>query len=271
MCDYSSASQRTLLPNRETRKDHVTTTQNSLRLPRYPRNVNITGLDTPSISTVGTVTPFISNLSSSSLSPYWCNRGLGVLLKNHSIVCFCPPQYYGEKCQYHADRLSVLLRLNLRPVLNIWLFSNSSLFSSSTIARLHQLHLFIAETQRFDVLHSILNRSDILHRSNRTLLINNGAVVNPFRSSFCLSFRQSSSLDGSEDQNPRFSPCRSLWKWRMSVTSEKDRTFSLSSLTLGFSSLTNRFFRAESKILRLILWDSKGFWEILWDSSDSTG
>jgi hypothetical protein len=49
----------------------------------------------------------------SELVPYWCNRGIGIYGSNNSIVCFCPPQYYGDKCQYHNDRLTVLIRLNL--------------------------------------------------------------------------------------------------------------------------------------------------------------
>ena len=32
---------------------------------------------------------------------------------NGSIVCFCPPQYYGDKCQFHTDRITVLFHLNL--------------------------------------------------------------------------------------------------------------------------------------------------------------
>ena len=46
------------------------------------------------------------------LSAFWCNRGIGILSVNQSIVCFCPPQYYGDRCQYHADRLLVLLHLD---------------------------------------------------------------------------------------------------------------------------------------------------------------
>ena len=47
------------------------------------------------------------------LTSFSCNRGVGILSTNHSIVCFCPPHYYGNFCQYHADRLSILLHLDL--------------------------------------------------------------------------------------------------------------------------------------------------------------
>ncbi|UJR20013.1 hypothetical protein I4U23_023147 [Adineta vaga] len=50
---------------------------------------------------------------SSSLIAYVCNRGVGIYTYNGSIVCFCPEQYYGDKCQFHSDRLIVNLLVNL--------------------------------------------------------------------------------------------------------------------------------------------------------------
>ena len=49
-----------------------------------------------------------------SLSPvtYLCHRGVGILMSNDSVVCFCPPQYYGDNCQFHNDRVTLLLQLN---------------------------------------------------------------------------------------------------------------------------------------------------------------
>ena len=90
MCDYPSSFHQSLLPYRQVK--------------RFSRRTSPSNAD---------VDQGASNTSSSSLSPYWCNRGLGVLLRNGSVVCFCPPQYYGEKCEYHQDRLSVVLHLNL--------------------------------------------------------------------------------------------------------------------------------------------------------------
>ncbi|CAF4885923.1 unnamed protein product, partial [Rotaria sp. Silwood1] len=44
---------------------------------------------------------------------WFCHRGIYVhssnLKKNFS--CFCPPSYYGDRCQYQTKRLSVLLQL----------------------------------------------------------------------------------------------------------------------------------------------------------------
>ena len=54
-----------------------------------------------------------------SFTPYECNRGVSVFFGNDTISCFCPPQYYGDKCQFHADRLLVLLSLRLTQPLDV--------------------------------------------------------------------------------------------------------------------------------------------------------
>ena len=110
------------LPYREVRRSSRRITKQVVRLSKYPQRTNVTEFDRSSISTVQDRRNLSSNLS--SLSAYGCNRGLGVLSTtlNDSPVCFCPRQYYGEKCRYHADRLSVLLHLNL----------SQSIYSSQT-------------------------------------------------------------------------------------------------------------------------------------------
>ena len=110
MCDYFD-SLRTKI-SREQKQSSLRIKQHIVRWSRYPRDANITQMDSTSFSIDQSRQGLLSNLS--SLSVYWCNRGLGVLSTNDStIVCFCPPQYYGEKCQFHADRLSVVLRVNV--------------------------------------------------------------------------------------------------------------------------------------------------------------
>ena len=112
MCDYESTFLATPIPYRKTKRFSQGTKANVLQFSPYPVDANITRVDSHSI-TEKSNTP--SSSSSSLLSPYWCNRGLGVLMspKTDSIVCFCPPQYYGDKCEYHSDRLSVVLHLDL--------------------------------------------------------------------------------------------------------------------------------------------------------------
>ncbi|CAF5088662.1 unnamed protein product, partial [Rotaria magnacalcarata] len=49
--------------------------------------------------------------------PNICNYGLQVYhwlgFDNISIVCFCPPNYYGDQCQFQNQRVSLTLRLGL--------------------------------------------------------------------------------------------------------------------------------------------------------------
>ena len=106
MCDYSTSSSTDLINHRKWKRLSRGSRSSILRLSLYPFDLNIT----QSSSITSTPNPVFS-----SLSPYWCNRGLGILLTmNHSsIVCFCPPQYYGDKCQFHRDRLSVVLHFDL--------------------------------------------------------------------------------------------------------------------------------------------------------------
>ena len=117
ICDYLSSFNRDLVPYRKWKRlSQRRSGSNALHLSLYPPDVNTTQLDSRS--------NFINESSLSPLnktsSPFECNRALGVLITNkttttnHStIICFCPPQYYGDSCQFHSDRLSVLLHLDL--------------------------------------------------------------------------------------------------------------------------------------------------------------
>ena len=113
MCDYLSLFRWTTVPYREWKESRTKSAQHVLRLHHFPTEANITLSKRVSDSTTKPREEIHYNKSASSLSPYWCNRGLGVLLSNGSIVCFCPAQYFGDKCQNQTDRLSVLLSLDL--------------------------------------------------------------------------------------------------------------------------------------------------------------
>ena len=56
----------------------------------------------------------------------YCNRGFYLLVKNGTLpVCFCPPSFYGDQCQFNRRRITVRFRLdrfhlsNIPPVLHI--------------------------------------------------------------------------------------------------------------------------------------------------------
>ena len=120
MCDYSSSFNRVLVPYRERKRFSPRRRLTILHFALYPLDVNITQLEFSSPLIIVPLPSSITSLSNSS-PPYWCNRGLGILsTRNHStILCFCPPQYYGDKCEYHADRLSVVLHADLSQLTQI--------------------------------------------------------------------------------------------------------------------------------------------------------
>ncbi|CAF0990486.1 unnamed protein product, partial [Didymodactylos carnosus] len=43
---------------------------------------------------------------------FYCNRGV-YILSSAGVRCFCPPSYYGDKCQFYSDRLTVITHLAL--------------------------------------------------------------------------------------------------------------------------------------------------------------
>ena len=110
MCDYLSSFSGTFIPFREEKRIFPEIEAKSLRLSFYPSDAKIEQNLTQWLQPFSRSIRVESNISE---LPYWCNRGLGVLLANGSSVCFCPPQYFGEKCEYHQDRLSVLFFLNV--------------------------------------------------------------------------------------------------------------------------------------------------------------
>ena len=117
MCQFSDVFQQTSF--REEKQSFRRIKQHIFPFSAYPPDLNITQLTSDSFPTVQHPRNVSENVS--SLSAYWCNRGLGVLsMTNDSIACFCPPQYYGEKCEYHRDRLSVVLLLNRSRSVDSW-------------------------------------------------------------------------------------------------------------------------------------------------------
>lgn len=91
---------------RENKEPSIGKVKQTLQLPRLPcQNINEQANSTVLVRS--SIVEKIS-LKSNFFIAYYCNRGIGVHSSNSSIVCFCPPQYYGDRCQYHLDRLSDL-------------------------------------------------------------------------------------------------------------------------------------------------------------------
>ncbi|CAF4529531.1 unnamed protein product [Rotaria sp. Silwood2] len=115
MCDYSSSSMQKVTSYRQQKMLFARAVPRTFQLPQLRVNdsTNILSANTSYTTTTSRNVPFVDTSLLSPLLPYWCNRGLGVLLNNKSIICFCPPQYYGDKCEYHNDRLLVTFHLDM--------------------------------------------------------------------------------------------------------------------------------------------------------------
>ena len=87
-----------------------------LKLPVFPVDASqAANLDETTADQDMTPTVISAELSSLSDLPSllnWCNRGVPVWTRNGSFVCFCPPQYHGDQCQFHSDRITLLLHVN---------------------------------------------------------------------------------------------------------------------------------------------------------------
>jgi hypothetical protein len=100
---------------RDEKELSVRTTKQKLQLPQLFINIHENKVADKTISMKQSETPTINFFSRfKSIIPYYCNRGIGVeLYDDRSFVCFCPPQYYGDRCQFHNDRITFLFHLNL--------------------------------------------------------------------------------------------------------------------------------------------------------------
>ena len=67
-------------------------------------------LDRPEQSSRLLTTNPISVQNVMDLDHPMCNRGLAVLIRQ-ALSCLCPPSYYGDRCQYQNQRVSVTLQM----------------------------------------------------------------------------------------------------------------------------------------------------------------
>jgi hypothetical protein len=76
-----------------------------------------------------------------------CNRGIAVRQYGDKIidVCFCPPSYYGEYCQYFSERLTVVT--NFEDLTNTLRFTIKILavfVTNETVLDHHEFHFTVA-------------------------------------------------------------------------------------------------------------------------------
>lgn len=125
---------------------------------------------------------------SDSLVSYVCNRGIGIRMYNGSIICLCPPQYDGEKCQFHSDRISIILQLNfshsifegsndpkiILKLLVLFLFENQTLISYEFDVR-PAIEMTISSK---NINHVFYSRSNISLHNKRMRYFNRSNIIN---------------------------------------------------------------------------------------------
>ena len=84
--------------------------QKNVKLFRFPSHSNSgqnisanVGGSTPSTEVIRISLNLTSLLN-------WCNRGIPIWTPNGSRACFCPPQYHGDQCQFHSDRITLFIK-----------------------------------------------------------------------------------------------------------------------------------------------------------------
>ena len=55
-------------------------------------------------------------MSTQTRYPWYCHEGLAALVRlnphQHAIRCFCPPNFFGDRCQYQNQRVAITLKLD---------------------------------------------------------------------------------------------------------------------------------------------------------------
>ncbi|CAF4054909.1 unnamed protein product [Adineta steineri] len=142
MCDRSISKQQDSIkiPYRSLKESMVKNMYQNIDLSKFPISSNSISNSVIQKKAL-VIAPEI--ISTSSNISYYCNRGVGVFLYNKSISCFCPPFYYGDRCQYYSDRFSLILHLNL----------SQSAYKESTnyTILLKLLVLFLYENQTLNI------------------------------------------------------------------------------------------------------------------------
>ena len=109
LCDHRHASEQIYATYRKGKQLLVGKSEKKLRLRHIPSDATVTELKhLPAKSSASIVH---SNLTEEAID-YSCNRGVGAQFFDGSLVCFCPPSYYGDRCEYHSDRLTVVFHID---------------------------------------------------------------------------------------------------------------------------------------------------------------
>jgi hypothetical protein len=116
-----------------------------------------------------------------------CNRGIAVF-EQEKIRCFCPPAYYGDKCQYYSDRLSIVLRIDWNTFSSLNLTGKEFtlkalfLFNNERIIDRYEIHLNPVLDTKKHKFYLLYSRSKDMLRHKKTRYFNRTDVehVHPY-------------------------------------------------------------------------------------------
>jgi hypothetical protein len=167
----------------------VRATKQKIQLPQLPIGIHGNKVPDTTISMLQSETPTtnFSNAINSTIS-YYCNRGIGVQLYNKSIACFCPPQYYGDRCQFHSDRITFLFHLNLSQSIYVKSNNPKMMLRLLIIFMYNNQPLMIESFQmkvideivvpRKKLVHLFYSRSNISLEHKRSRYFNRSKIIN---------------------------------------------------------------------------------------------
>jgi hypothetical protein len=77
-----------------------------------------------------------------------CNRGVAMRHHSQTIVCFCPPSYYGQHCEYHSDRITSYVHINMSHSLYVQLAIDPNMAFKVLVLLIHEKE--IIHNRQFD-------------------------------------------------------------------------------------------------------------------------
>ena len=155
--------------------------QRSLYLRQFPSSI-FTSSRTITLSE--SITPMQNDSALDHMNSFICNRGIAAYDNQNMEICFCPPAYNGLLCQFHSDRISVIVHIDLTPLNQTEipiLFIKSNLLFHNNIIDHHEFYVipafelqtyvkhrfyltyFISLSNLPEKEHRYFNRSDIIH------------------------------------------------------------------------------------------------------------
>lgn len=178
LCDYPSQIIYRHISLREEKEFILKKSKRNIDLWPFPRDANVTSLN---ISSERFVSKKSISASDSSVV-YLCNRGVGMTMFNGSIVCFCPPQYFGERCEYHADRLSVLFHVNVSQSIssrqNVEMKMLILFVFEKTIISIDEITFREEDQLKKKLIHFVYSRSSEFVEKKRKRYRNRSSVLN---------------------------------------------------------------------------------------------